>query len=192
MEFKFTYEGSIDLTDDELEEIANKIAFGDDVYNIIRHMFVLKYGYDCNDIQYINYIKDDVEKYVKEHYDTSDGKTIKWLISLVEYLYNSKLSYIDDEHYEIICKFDVDDNDTLIKINIKDGVKILSRIKIYIEYISDNELELDIYDDRLYIFNVRSNTKISTIPELNKFIDILSLLEEKKTNSYDVIINTLV
>lgn len=178
MEIKYTYEGSAFFTDDELNEIANRSANKDNIHNILEDLYINKYGYDDRYIDEIEYIEDDVKKYIEEHYDLSDGKTIKWLINCI----HNHHRIVNINNYNIYCNYDYDANDNITFIRIIIGVdsEISNRVKIFIDNLSNGQFEVIVVDgDEFYISKAKLYDKISSINGLNKYKDILALLDIK-------------
>lgn len=180
MEFKYKYtcEGSISLSDDNLDEIANRLISGDDIYNILQDIFDDIYGYDNDYIDIIEYVEDDVKKYIEEHYHykLSDNMTIKWLIDLIKH--KSHIN-INTDHYNIYCNYNRDYDNFLIGITIRADGEILNKVRIFIDGLSKEQFEVAVYDGGSYISNVGLYDKISFIDGLNKYMNILILLENK-------------
>lgn len=99
MKFDYVINDSIDLNDNDLRNIANKINSGDDIRFAIST--VLDDKYDIEDTRYSSYdfaesIEDDVKRYIEENLSDDDDITF------------NKLNYI-------ISKYD--NKDIAIKIN---------------------------------------------------------------------------
>lgn len=175
MEFNYTYESSVFFNDNELKEAANRLANNEDILEILQDITVQKYGWDDRYLWEIEYVADNVKKYIEEHYDISDGKTIMWLINLTQY---TKNRHIDTDHYDIHCNYDNDNKSSLIRITTRANGEVLDRVRIFIDSLSEGKLEVAIYNgNKSYISTVTLYDKISSIDELNKYRDIFTLLE---------------
>lgn len=180
MEFNYTYESSVFFSDDELKEAACRLANNDDILEILQDITVNKYGWDDRYLWEIEYVKDDVKKYIEEHYDISDGKTIKWLIDLTKY---EKNRHIATNHYDIHCSYYDSDNNksSFIRITTRADGEVLDRVRIFIDKfdnLSEGKLEVAVYNgNKSYISTVGLYDKISSIGGLNEYKGIFILLE---------------
>lgn len=193
MKFDYNIKGSVDLDEQDLEDIAaNYYNNGTDIQKAIDDVLNIKYGYDDDIHYYVEYIVDNVEKYIKDRHEIFEHKNIKWLRDIIINNSNSiSRRYINNDDYEIKYSYNrnqyytdniaIDDNTCAIKINIKKYGKIQTKVKIYIEQSSNSDqLEINIVDDdKFYTTNAKLYDKIHSIPVLNIYEDILESLNNK-------------
>lgn len=197
MKFDYIIKGSIDLDEQDLEDIAANYYYinnGTDIQKAINDVLDIKYGYDDNTHFYVKYIADNVKKYIEDRHEPFKNKTIKWLRDIIIYNSNSVIRrYINNDDYEIKYSYNcnqyygdnidivIDDNTYAIKINIKKYGKIQTKVKIYIEQSSNSDqLEINIVaDDKYYTTNAKLYDKIHSIPVLNTYEDILESLNDE-------------
>lgn len=193
MKFDYNIKGSVDLDEHDLEDIAaNYYNNGTDIQKAIDDVLDIKYGYDDDIHYYVEYIADNVKKYIEDRHEIFERKNIKWLRDIIINNSNSiSRRYINNDDYEIKYSYNhnqyytdniaIDDNTCVIKINIKKDGKIQTKVEIYIEQSSNSDqLEIKIVvDNNFYMTDAKLYDKIHSIPVLNIYEDILESLNNK-------------
>ena len=145
MKFDFTYNGSIDLDENALRKIANKVSNGSSLENSIENELIDMHGYpeDGNVDDYFVYlITDKVEEYIKNNRYNNDIITYE---SLITHINNGIIN-------NVIHDYPVNSNSTCdidivrcsrykVIINITQHFKFYKScryITVIIEYINDN------------------------------------------------------